>query len=70
MSMYDRNMSGNWKIIGIFFKPKENNSAENYSTGAKYELYLRILMIHLYPELQLKFSFYDGDNERKKVQGT
>ena len=40
-------MSGNQKLFA-FFKSKGNNSAENYSTGPKFELNLRILMTHLY----------------------
>ena len=40
-------------------------SAENYSTGPKFKLNLRILVKHLYTEFQFKMSICNGDNERK-----
>ena len=53
-----------------FSKSKGHNSAENYSTGPKIELNLRILMTHLHIEFQLKMSICNGDNERKlKING-
>ena len=49
---------------------KGHNSAENYSTGPKFELNLHILVTHLYPEFQFKMSICNGDNERKlKING-
>ena len=44
------------KINGIFSKSKGHNSAENYSTGPKFELNLRILKTYLYTEFQFKMS--------------
>ena len=44
-------MNGNWKLME-FSKSKGHNSAENYSTGRKFELNLRILLTHLYTEFQ------------------
>ena len=42
----------------------------HYSTGLKFELNLRILVTHLYPEFQLKMLICNGDNERKlKING-
>ena len=57
-------MSGNWKLME-FFKSKGHNSAENYLTGPKFELNLRILVTNLYTEFQFKTSICNGDNERK-----
>ena len=48
-----------------FSKSKGHNSAENYSTGPKFKLNLRILLTHLYTEFQFKMSTCNGDNERK-----
>ena len=62
-------MSGNWKLME-FFKSKGHNSAENYSTGPKFELNLGILVTHLCTEFQVKISICNGDNERKlKING-
>ena len=62
-------MSGNWKLMK-FFKSKSHNSAENYSTGPKFELNLRILVTHLCTEFQFKILICNGDNERKlKING-
>ena len=53
-----------------FFKSKGHNSAENYSTGPKFELNLRIFKTHLYTQFQFKMSICNGDNERKlKING-
>ena len=53
-----------------FSKSKGHNSAENYSTGFKFELNLRILKTHLYTEFQFKISICNGDNEQKlKING-
>ena len=60
------------KINGIFSKSKGHNSAENYSTGPKFELNLGILVkhVHVYTKFQLKMSICNGDNERKlKING-
>ena len=47
-----------------------NTNAENYSTGPKFKLNLRILMTHVYPESQFKMSICNGDNEWKlKING-
>ena len=63
-------MSGNWKLIKKNSKSKGHNSAENYSTGPKFQLNLRIFMTHLYTEYQFKMSICNGDNERKlKING-
>ena len=48
-----------------YWKSKGHNSAENYSTGPKFELNLRILLTHLYTEFQFKMSICNGNNERK-----
>ena len=49
---------------------KGHNSAENYSTGPKFILNLRILLTHLYTEFQFKMSICNGDNEQKlKING-
>ena len=62
-------MSGNWKLME-FSKSKGHNSAENYLTGPKFKLNLRILMTHLYTKFQFKMSICNGDNERKlKING-
>ena len=54
----------------IFSKSKGHNCAENYSTGPKFELNLRILVAHLYTEFQFKMSICNWDNERKlKING-
>ena len=53
-----------------FSESKGHNSAENYSTGPKFKLNLRILVTDLYTEFQFKMSICDGDNERKlKING-
>ena len=53
-----------------FSKSKGHNCAENYSTGPKFKLNLRILVKHLYTEFQFKMSICNGDNERKlKING-
>ena len=49
---------------------KGHNSAENYSTGPKFELNLRILVTNLYIEFQIKMPICNGDNEGKlKING-
>ena len=45
-------------------KSQGHNSAENFLTGTKFELDLRILMIHLHTEFTFKMMICDGDNER------
>ena len=60
------------KIIGIFSKSKGHtgNSAEINLTRPKFNLYLCILVTHLYTEFQFKMSICNGDNERKlKING-
>ena len=58
------------KINGIFLSSGGHNSAENYSTGPKFELNLCILVTHLYAEFQFKMPIYNGDNEWKlKING-
>ena len=53
-----------------FSKFKGHNSAENYSTRPKFKLNLRILLTHLFTELQFQMSISNGDNERKlKING-
>ena len=47
------------KINGIFSKSKGHNSADNYSTGPKFELSLRILVTNLCTKFHLKISMYD-----------
>ena len=46
-------------------KSKGHKSAENNSTGPKFELNLRILVTNLCTKFHLKISKYDLDNERK-----
>ena len=53
-----------------FSKSKGHNCTENYSTGPKSKLNLRILVTHLYTEFQFKIYICTGDNERKlKING-
>ena len=65
MSICNGDSERKLKINGIFLKPKGHNSAENYSTGPKFELNMHILKTHLYTEIQFKMSICNGDNERK-----
>ena len=62
----ERKLKINWN----FSKSKGHNSAENYSTRPKFKLNLRIVVTHLYSELQFKMSISNGDNEQKlKING-
>ena len=61
ISIYDEIMSRNWKLL----KSKGHNSAENYSSGPKFELDMCILKTHLYTEFQFKIGICNGNNEQK-----
>ena len=53
-----------------FSKSKGHNSPENYSSGPKFKLNLRILLTYLHTQFQFKMSISNGDNERKlKING-
>ena len=62
-----------WRTDGhhhTIIRPVWRQAYKNYSTGPKFKLNLRILMIHLYPEFQSKMSICNGDNEWKlKING-
>ena len=57
-------------LVIHYWKSKGHNCVENYSTGPKFKLNLRILVTHLYTEFQFKMLICNGDNERKlKING-
>ena len=60
MSLKDRdNEQKPWIDI---VKSKGHNYAENYLTGTKVKLGLRILVKHQYSEFQFKIFMHDRDN--------